>query len=133
MRKVLACSLLILVCATVLTAQTEGWKRYKNAKGNFSVLFPTDPQDSENPNNDNLESHTLISKQSPAVYTVIYTVAPSDQKVDDATYQLFKQGVLKGLPNCAVDTEQQPSPAVSGFIGHWYKLSCSFNSNRVTI
>ncbi len=48
MRKALLLSWLLGLLFISLTSQTDGWKRYENTGGNFSVLFPREPQDSIN-------------------------------------------------------------------------------------
>ena len=45
----LALRVLLLLCvAAPIAGQTDEWKRYQNAEGNFSVLFPTEPTDTKN-------------------------------------------------------------------------------------
>ena len=133
MRKALLCSLLVVFVVIPLTGQTEGWKKYKFEAGNFTVLFPSDPQDSVNKKDDVVESHTLLARQTPYIYTVIYTAMASDQKVDDATYEVFKNAVFKELPTCEVRAERPAVPALSGYIGHWYRLDCDMSPNKVKV
>jgi hypothetical protein len=133
MRKALFGSLLLMVVALPFTGQTDDWKRYRNTTGNFTALFPSDPQDTVNKANGGVESHTLLAKLPPAVYTVIYTTMSEEQKVDEATYTVFKNAVFQELPGCKAAAERQASPELAGFIGHWYRLYCDMNSNKVTI
>ena len=133
MRKALLCSWLLVLAAVPFFGQTDEWKRYKNAEGNFTVLFPSDPQDSVNRSDTDLQSHTLMLLQKPYVYTVVYSAMTREQKVDDATYEVFKNAVFKELPKCGVDAERAPAPAISGYVGHWYRLNCDMTPNKVTI
>jgi hypothetical protein len=133
MRKALFGYLLLIIVAIPFTGQTDEWKRHRNTTGNFTALFPEDPQDTVNKTGGGVESHTLLAKQAPAVYTVIYTTMSEEQKVDDATYEIFKNAVFKELPGCAVGAEGQAAPELTDFIGHWYHLNCNMNPNKVTI
>jgi hypothetical protein len=133
MRKALLGSLLLIVVALPFTGQTDEWKRYRNTAGNFTALFPGDPQDTVNKSGGGVESHTLLAKQPPAVYTVIYTAMSDEQKVDEATYEVFKNAVFKELPGCKAAGERQAAPELAGFVGHWYRLYCDMKPNNVTI
>jgi len=124
----------LLACLTIsLAGQTDNWKRYANPAGNFAVLFPGQPQDSVNGSNDQVQSHTLMASEGSAVYMVVYSAMSSPQSVDDATYEVFKNAVFKELPKCAVESEQQPSPALAGYLGHWYRLGCDMPNARVMV
>ena len=133
MRKLLSSTLMLLLAAGPLAAQTSEWRTYKNTNGNFTVLFPGEPTDTVNKTEDGAQSHTLLAREGTAVYTVIYTAMTTEQKVDDATYQAFKTGVFKELPKCEAGAEQPASPAVEGYIGHSYRLSCAMPNTRVSI
>ena len=133
MRKALLSLWLLVLAAVPFFGQTDEWKRHKNAEGNFSVLFPGDPQDSVNKADAEVQSHTLMLIQKPYVYTVVYSAMTSAQKVDDATYEIFKTAVFKELPKCDVNAERPPVPVISGYIGHWYRLSCEMPNTKVTI
>ena len=124
---------LILSLAGPLAAQTSEWKRYKNTDGNFTVLFPGEPADSVNKTEQGAQSHTLLAKEGSAFYTVVYTVMTSTQTVDEATFQVFKNAVFKELPKCEPGAEQQASPAMEGYLGRSYRLSCDMPNTRVTI
>jgi hypothetical protein len=125
MRKALLGSCFLMLLAISCFGQTENWKRHTNDTGNFTALFPVEPQDSINKNDNDIESHTLMAQQSPFIYMVVYTSMKNEQPVNDATYQTFKNAVFKELPNCNVTSEAPPAPALEGYIGRWYRLSCS--------
>jgi hypothetical protein len=133
MHKLLSGVLILLLAAGPLAAQTSEWKRYKNTNGNFTVLFPGEPEDTVNKTEEGVQSHTLLAREDRALYTVIYTVMTSEQKVDDATFQTFKNGVFKELPKCQAGAEQAASPVLEGYIGHAYRLSCDMPNTKVTI
>jgi len=133
MRKALLCSCLVLLFAVPFAGQAQDWKKYSNSSGNFTVLFPADPQDSVNKKGDGIESHTLLVQARPYVYTVIYTSMDEAQKVDDPTFQVFRDAVFKELPNCQVSQEKPPSPALSGYMGHWYRLACNMSGTNVVV
>jgi hypothetical protein len=118
-------TLMLLIClSAAFSAQTDQWKQYKSGAGNFSALFPGEPQDTVNSESPTMQSHTLMAVQKPSGYMVVYTHIASEQKVDEVTYQLFKEGFLKQLPNCEVKREEAPSPGLHGYIGHRYLLNC---------
>jgi len=133
MRKLLSGTLILLLAAAPLAAQTGEWKRYKNTDGNFTVLFPGEPQDTVNKAEEGIQSHTLLAREDKAFYTVVYTVMTAEQKVDDATYRAFKDGVFKELPKCESGAEQPVSPVLQGYVGHGYRLSCDMPNAKVTI
>ncbi len=133
MRKLLSGVLILLLAAGPLVAQTNEWKRYKNTAGNISVLFPGQPEDTVNKTEEGVQSHTLLAKEDTAFYTVVYTVMTSEQTVDNATFQAFKNGVFKELPKCEAGAEQPVSPVLEGYIGHSYRLNCDMPNVRVTI
>jgi len=117
--------LVLVICLSAsFSAQTDEWKQYRNTAGNFTVLFPGEPQDTLNGESSGMQSHTLMAMQKPSGYMVVYTNITSEQKVDDQTYGIFKDGFLKELPKCEVRKEEAPSPAIRGYIGHSYTLGC---------
>jgi hypothetical protein len=124
---------LLLTLSLGAQSNNGDWKTYGNKEGNFSVLFPGEPQDSINRSDSQIQSHTLMVQERPAIYLVIYAVMNADQKVDDATYQVFKQAVFKELPRCGVDSEQAASPAINGYVGHLYELSCEMAGTKLLI
>jgi hypothetical protein len=133
MRKLLSGILMLSLAAGPLAAQTSEWKRYKNTDGNFTVLFPGEPQDTVNKTEAGAQSHTLLAREGTALYTVVYTVMTSEQPVNDATFQAFKDAVFKELPKCEAGAEQPASPVLEGYIGHAYRLSCDMPNARVSI
>lgn len=133
MRKLLSGVLILLLAAGPLAAQTSEWKRYKNTNGNFTVLFPGEPNDSVNQAESGVESHTLMAREASAFYTVVYTTMTNAQTVDEATFQVFKNAVFKELPKCETGPEQPVSPVLQGYIGHSYRLNCDMPKARVTI
>src|SRR5215467_5223955 len=100
MRRAVSGLLLFLLLSIPFTGQTSEWTRYKNTDGNFTVLFPGTPTDTLNHNDSEVQSHTLLARDSPAVYTVVYSTMSNTQTVDDATYEIFKKAVFKELPKC---------------------------------
>lgn len=126
--RALALRVLLLLClAAPIAGQTDEWKRYKNAEGNFSVLFPTEPTDTKNKSEEGIQSHTLLSTVRPNLYTVVYTTMTHEQTVNDSNYETFKNAVFKELPKCNVITDKTGSPAIQGYISHEYRLSCELN------
>lgn len=124
---------LLLFLALSLAGQTADWTQYDNQEGNFSVLFPGQPNDSVNKSDATIQSHTLMAREDRVIYTVVYTAMSSDQKVDDATYGVFRDAVFKELPKCDVEAEKSPSLVLNGYIGHWYRLSCNMPNTKVIV
>jgi len=133
MLKTLLRSGLLVLLTLPLAAQTEGWKRHKNIDGNFTILFPGEPQDNINKSESDINSHTVMYQNPAGVYTVVYTTMASEQRVDDATYEMFKNSVFKELPKCDVGAEGPPSLVLSGYIGHSYRLNCDMPNTKVTV
>ena len=125
------CWLLVLL-ALPLAGQNDAWKKYDNATGGFSVSLPVEPQDTALPANGDIQAHSLMAQDQGVRFTVIYANFP-EQPVDDTNYRAYKEGVLSQLPNCEVGAEQQPAPALTGYIGHWYKLNCTASNNKITV
>ena len=119
--------LLVLSFVFPLSGQTGDWKQYKNADGNFAALFPAEPQDSINPAGEGISSHTILARESSAIYTVIYTSMENAQTVDDATYKVFKNAVMTQLPSCSSGDEDSASPVIEGYIGHSYRMNCAMS------
>jgi hypothetical protein len=107
-----------------MAGQAGEWKAYKNTEGNFRVLFPVDPTDTVNPSSEGIQSHTLLALQKPVGFTVVYASMKDEQPVDAATYEIYKNGVFKELPNCNVAKDEPAAPVVQGYIGHYYRLNC---------
>jgi len=133
MRRALLCSFVVFLVTVPFLAQTQQWKRHKNPAGNFTVLFPADPQDSLNKKDADIESHTLLAVDKPFYYMVIYTAMASDQTVDDSTYKIFKDAVFAQLPKCEVGSERSAQPVLGGYIGRLYRLHCDTKPNNVNI
>jgi hypothetical protein len=116
----------LLLCLTVLLrAQTNEWRAYKNIDGNFHVLFPVEPKDTVNPAQEPIHSHTFLAMYNAAGYTVIYATQPKEEPVDEASFEEYKKDFLKELPKCEVAKDQPAAPAIQGFVGHWYRLTCA--------
>lgn len=122
-----------MLLASAFQGQTAEWKRYKNSDGNFTVLFPGEPKDSVNKAESGMQTHTLLAQESGAVYTVIYTNMASEQVVNDASFEVFKNAVFKELPKCETSAAQPAAPGVAGYIGHWYQLSCDMPNTQVKV
>lgn len=133
MRKLLQGPCLLLLLTVPLAGQTGEWKTYKNDTGNFTVLFPGEPQDSVNKAEGDVVSHTLMVKSEAGIYTVVYSSMATAQPVDEDTFTAFKKAVFNELPKCDVVDEQSASPAVRNYIGHWYRLSCAIGEVTVKI
>lgn len=124
---------ILLLLTTAFTGQTNTWKKYENKSGNLSVLFPGDPQDSVNKEDQSMSSHTLVARENGTTYAVIYTSMNAEQTVSTENFKLFRDAVFKELPKCDVGPEQPVSPALDGYIGHKYRLSCAMPNTQLTI
>jgi hypothetical protein len=133
MRKFSPCCLLLVLLALPLAGQTDAWKKYESAGGDFSILVPVEPQDTALPGPEGIQARLLVAQDNGIRFTLISASFAQEQPVDDANYAAYKAGVLSKLPNCEVGSEQQPSPALTGYIGHWYKLNCSASNNKITV
>lgn len=125
--------LLLLLCVAIpLAGQNENWHRYQNNAGNFSVLMPADPTDTVNPAKDGgSESHTIQAISDGIVYGVVYVNTQSEQKVDEATFQVYRDAFMRGLPNCTQASEGVASPALPGYIGRMYRMNCTASGQQI--
>ncbi len=123
----------LLVClAASLTGQTNEWRRYRNIDGNFSALMPTEPTDSPNGDQDASPSHTIQAIDGTVGYTVVYVISKDDQPVNEATFNVYRDAFLKGLPQCEMIKEASASPEIQGYIGHWYRMNCHVGDQPVS-
>jgi hypothetical protein len=122
---------IVVLVAGVLSGQTTEWKTIHSTKGNFTVQFPGDPQDTVNSVGSAMTSHTLQMLVKPAVYMLVWSYIDQEQAVNDTTYGAFKSGFISKLPNCSTDADQSASPSFRGYIGHGYVLSCDYPQGKV--
>src|SRR5262249_6138747 len=132
MRYSLACALLIACVAVPFAGQADEWHRYKNTVGNFSVLVPVEPQDSVNPASEGQVSHTIQALHGGIGYTIVFVAMSAAAPVDDATFKVYRDSFMKGLPNCEMATEAAAAPAIQGYIGHWYRMNCVAQNKKLT-
>jgi hypothetical protein len=126
---------LLLLCACLagsLAGQNQDWVLYKSDAGNFTVWMPAQPSETTAPGQGGVsESHTIMTINGGVGYTVIYVTFSSDQTVDDATYNVYRDSFMKSLSSCRQESEREASPALPGYIGHWYRLNCEVNGKAM--
>lgn len=123
----------LLVClAASLTGQTNEWRRYRNVDGNFSALMPGEPKDIGNGGQSEQASHTIQSIDGTVGYTVVYVITKAEQPVNEATFKVYRDAFMKGLPNCVQVTENPAAPAIRGYIGHWYRMNCQVQDKKLS-
>jgi hypothetical protein len=122
-----------LLLASPFAGHTDEWKNYKNADGNFTVLFPGEPQDTVNNAGAGITSHTLQAPRKPAFYMIVWTSADSPQAVNSTNFESFKNGFLGKLPKCEIGAERPASPALQGYIGQGYRLNCEAQQKKIAI
>ncbi len=133
MRRFVSGLWIVLLLVSPFEGQANEWKQYKNADGNFTVLFPGEPQDSVNSVGGGITSHTLQARDKGVIYMVVWASTDARQTVDEANFQIFKNGFLSKLPKCEVGTEQPASPTFSGYIGHGYRLNCDAPQAKLAV
>ena len=111
----------------------DNWILYSNPNGNFAARMPSAPKDTINPTGSDQVSHTLQASADGNAYTVVYVHNQTEGTVDSATYTIFRDNFMKGMPTCQLITEGDPSPVVRGYVGHSYRLNCVFSGTKVTI
>jgi hypothetical protein len=131
MRYVAVRLLLLFFVAAPSGGQSEAWHRYTNTKGNFSVLLPVDPQESASGEGEKA-SHTIQAISGSAGYTVVYVRNEAEQPVDEATYKIYRDNFIKGLPQCNLVREDPVSLSLTGYIGSWYRMNCDVQGNKLT-
>jgi hypothetical protein len=127
-------SLVLLLACLVgsLAGQNDTWHRYRNDGGNFSVLMPVDPKESSTTaQGDVPSSHTIQAITDGVGYTVIYVAHSEEQKVDEATFRVYRDSFMKGLPSCEQVTESAASPAAPGYVGQWYRMTCVVSGKKM--
>ena len=125
---------LLLCLASTFWGQTADWKTYKNVDGNFSILFPSAPKDELSQKDAASETHTVLAQPSPGYgYGVVYTSIATEHPVDDAAFASFRDGAFKAMAPCKVTSDGPSSLEVRGYISHFYRFSCPFETGAVTI
>jgi hypothetical protein len=116
-----------------LAGQTEEWHTYTNEQGNFSVLLPIEPKDTTNGDPSSVVSHTILALSGSNAYMVVFVFTKPEQSVTEAEFKVYRDSVMKTLPQCAQETESPASPTVIGYIGHWYRMNCSMRDQNMTL
>jgi|SRR5579864_2338008 len=125
-------ALFLLTCLVApFAGQNDQWQRYRNEGGNFSVMILGDPKESVNGEGAQA-SHTIQSISGTVGYTVVYVANPVEQKVDDATFKVYRDAFLQGLPQCTLAKEDASSHPLSGYIGRWYRMNCDIGSQKMS-
>jgi hypothetical protein len=125
--------LLLAFLAAPLAGQKEDWHVYKSDEGHFSILMPTDPEESVNAVEGGIGvSRTIRAASGGVVYMVVYVAFNSDQPVNEASFKQYKNSFSQGLPTCKETDSAAPSPDIPGFIGRWYRMDCQINNVPMT-
>jgi hypothetical protein len=114
----------VLLLTSALIAQTENWIKYKNADGNFSVLLPKEPEDRITNDKPEMVTHVIMALDQGTMYSITFATMLDDQIVTEATYDIYRDAVFKGMSSCLIGDENPPTPALEGYVGHSYKLNC---------
>jgi hypothetical protein len=133
MRKLASGALLWLLLAVSFAGQTGEWKKYKNTLGNFTILFPGEPQEDPIKSSSGPQFHTVLAQKLPGVYSVIYTTTDRALPVDEANFQSFKRSYFERLPKCVPTGDGPPSAVAEGYIGHSYRGIFETPNNRINI
>ena len=123
MRTTILRAALVLFAVSSVAAQSLNWLEYKNPGGNFSVLMPADPSDTANHDPEG-DSHTIQSTDHSVSYNIFYVKFSQEQTVTDANFKAHRDALFGNFPDCKLVSEQPVAPALNGFIGGSYRLSC---------
>jgi hypothetical protein len=121
---------LLVFLAASLAGQTNEWHTYRNVEGNFSALLPGEPAENVSTDADGTTTHTVQTVSDSVVFLVVFVSAPSEQPVNETTFNVYRDAFLKGLPKCDLVKEDAPSPAVTAHVGHWYRLNCTVEEKK---
>jgi hypothetical protein len=121
---------LLVSLAVSLAGQTNEWRTYRNVDGNFSALLPGEPKETASTDPDGTTTHTIQAVSDSVVFLVVYVAAPSEQPVDETTFNIYRDAFLRGLPKCDLVKEDTPSPAVAAHVGHSYRLNCLVGESK---
>jgi len=100
--------LLALGIAAWAQAGTDGWSKYSNNPGKFSVLLPGQPDESSDTEKGVL-LHTIKVIQRPRMYMVIYSDYPDAdlQMETSARLKAERDGFLKGVSDGKLISERE--------------------------
>ncbi|HEY6967616.1 MAG TPA: hypothetical protein VJA94_00190, partial [Candidatus Angelobacter sp.] len=120
MKRSFVCTLLLISVCAPFAAQSSEWHKYRNTGGNFTVLMPVEPQETENPTEKGQTSRTIQALEGGMVYMVAYVAIQAEQPVNEPTFRIYRDSFMKGMPSCEMASEETASPALKGYVGHWY-------------
>ena len=125
----------MISCASVLLAQSNGamenWRTYRSDKGNFTVLFPAEVQETSNPAPEGMESHAVATRQGGANYLVLYLVTTRENTVDEQNFEEYKSAVFKEFGDCAVQKQGDPTRKLKNYLGHSFRMACNAQQGKV--
>jgi hypothetical protein len=105
--------------AVPIAGQTEEWHRYKNDRGNFSVLFPIEPKA--------FDTETTLVASGSTTYVVIYQ--DENFKHVEAVFQTYRDSALNEMAaktNCELLKKgDPPSLRVRGYFGSLFRGKCA--------
>lgn len=78
-------------------------------------------------------AHTIVGSSVGAGYLVVYVVTQAEQTVNEATFTVYRDSFLKGLPQCEMTAEGPPLPAIPGHVGHSYRLNCNMDGKKTFV
>ncbi len=113
MRRFVSGLWIVLLLVSSFEGQANEWKKYKNADGNFTVLFPGEPQDTVNSAGGGITSHTLQVQEKGVFYGVVW--ASMDVALGARTFaprgitrqlQVQEKGVFYGVVWASMDVAQ---------------------------
>lgn len=113
--------------------QSSAWQTYKSDAGNFSASFPGEPKDVDTSGPNGPPTHTIQVFAGTNGYMVVYVTSPSDQTVDDANFNSYRDSFIKSMDGCAIANEAAAAPAVRNFVGRFYHLNCIFQNTKLTL
>jgi len=132
MKRSFLCTLLLVSLCTPFNAQSSQWQKYRNTGGNFTVLMPVQPQETANAASEGQSSRTIQAMDNGMGYMVVYVAIEAEQPVNEPTFKVYRDSFMKGLPTCVMDREEAPSPALQGYVGHWYRMNCDIKGTKIT-
>jgi hypothetical protein len=109
-RSLVMCVVLALALGIAALAQpaADGWSKYSNDAGRFSVSLPGQPDEGASTQN-GVQLHTFKVVQRPRMYMVIYSDYPDADLQLETTKRLNaeRDGFLKGVSDGQLVSERQ--------------------------
>lgn len=120
MRRCVGPCVLLLVAFVALA---QDWARYKYEEGNFSILFPTKPEQVIDRTDGGTRTR-MVGVRGNYGYFVVYQTYPS-RETTEQTFIAYRDGILRGMGKCGRPREVAHSSHVPNYHAAAYTVECT--------